>query len=175
MPVLKRKRNSARSPLAADVRVRFIEGYLGLGMLRQAAAEVRAFPARDRKLPAVLAAKADVHLEARDWKRLIATGSELAKRHPGAPQGWIHWAYALRELGRIREALEVLLAAEPLHPKVGVIHFNLACYQCLLGDMRAARRRLERACRLKSDWKQIALGDPDLKELWNHFTPDQIG
>lgn len=175
MPVLKTKKKAARSPLATDVRVRFIEGYLGLGMLRQAAAEVRAISVKDRKLPAVLAAKADLYLESKDWARLIATGSELAKRHPGTPQGWIHWAYALRELGRIKEALEVLLAAEPLHPKVGVIHFNLACYHCLLGDMRSAKRRLERACRLKPDWKKTALEDPDLQTLWEHFKPDQIG
>lgn len=175
MPVLRKKKKAARSPLTADVRVRFIEGYLGLGMLRQAAAEVRAFAAKDRKLPAVLAAKAEVHLESKDWEQLIATGSELAEQHPGTPQGWIHWAYALRELGRIKEALEVLQAAEPLHPKVGVIHFNLACYHCLLGEMPSAKKRLERACRIKSDWKKAALEDPDLKELWEHFTPEQFG
>jgi tetratricopeptide (TPR) repeat protein len=175
MPVPKKKRKTARSPLAADVRVRFIEGYLGLGLLRQAAAEVRAFAAKDRMLPAVLAAKADVHLEFKDWEQLIATGSELARRHPGTPQGWIHWAYGLRELGRIKEALEVLLAAEPLHPKIGVIHFNLACYHCLLGEMQSAKKRLERACRIKADWKKTALEDPDLKELWERFTPEQIG
>ena len=172
MPVLKNK--PARSPLAADVRVRFVEGYLGLGLLRQATAELRAIAAPDRKLPAVLAAKADVHLEAKDWDRLITTGRELARRHPGTPQGWIHWAYALRELGRIDQALAVLREAEPLHPKVGVIHFNLACYHCLLGDLPAAKRRLERACRIKPDWKKTALEDPDLKELWEHFTPEQI-
>ena len=45
MPVLKKK--PARSLLTADVRVRFIEGYLGLGLLRQAAAELRAIAAHD--------------------------------------------------------------------------------------------------------------------------------
>ncbi|MFM8336403.1 MAG: TPR end-of-group domain-containing protein, partial [Opitutaceae bacterium] len=91
------------------------------------------------------------------------------------PQGWIHWAYALRELGRIEQALAVLQEAEPLHPKVGVIHFNLACYHCLLGDLPAAKRRLERACRIKPDWKKTALEDPDLKGLWKRFSPDEIG
>jgi len=175
MPVLKNNRKVARSPLGADVRVRFVEGYLGLGMLRQAAAELRAIRAKDRNLPAVLAAGAELHLESREWEQLITAGRELARRHPGTPQGWIHWAYALRELGRIEQALEVLLEAEPLHPKVGVIHFNLACYHCLLGEMPAAKRRLERACRIKTDWKKTALEDPDLKDLWNHFSPDQIG
>ncbi|MFM9031151.1 MAG: TPR end-of-group domain-containing protein [Opitutaceae bacterium] len=173
MPVLKKK--PARSPLATDVRVRFIEGYLALGLLRHAAAELRAVATKDRKLPAVLAARAEVHLEAKEWQRLVTTGRELAKRPPGTPQGWIHWAYALRELGRIEQALAVLQEAEPLHPKVGVIQFNLACYHCLLGDLPAAKRRLERACRIKPDWKKNALEDPDLKGLWKRFSPDQIG
>lgn len=175
MPVLRKRARAARSPLTAEVRVRFVEGYLGLGMLRQAAAELRAIRAKDRNLPLVLAARAELHLESKEWEQLIAAGRELARRHPGTPQGWIHWAYALRELGRVEQALEVLLEAEPLHPKVGVIHFNLACYHCLLGDLRASKRRLERACRIKSDWKTTALEDPDLKELWNHYTPEQIG
>ena len=174
MPVLTKKRRNTRSPLTAEVRVRFVEGYLGLGMLRQAAAEIRAIRAKDRHLPAVLAARAELHLEAKEWEQLIAIGRELARRHPGTPQGWIHWAYALRELGRVEQALQVLLEAEPLHPKVGVIHFNLACYHCLLGELEETKTRLRRACQLDEELKIGALEDPDLEALWASWSPQEL-
>lgn len=163
------------SPRTTAVRVRFATGYLGLGMLRAAAAELRGIAHEDRRLPDVLATRADLCLEKRDWKSLVRTAKDLAQRHPGDSRGWIHWAYGLRELDMIQGARDVLLTAKRRHPDLGVLHFNLACYHCLLGEMPAAKRSLERACRLKPDWKEAALQDQDLAALWDHCSPDQIG
>lgn len=53
------------------------------------------------------------------------------------------------------------IASEPM------IHFNLACYQCQLGDLDGARQRLHRAIELCSDLRLLALEDEDLKPLWD--------
>lgn len=143
-------------------------------MLRAAKAELRGIPKADRLQLDVLALRAEILLEEHDWEGLIRTGQELARRHPNDSRGWIHWAYGLRERNMIQGARDVLLTAKRLHPELGVLHFNLACYYCLLGDMPAAKRSLERACRLKSDWKEAALQDPDLKTFWDHYDPEQI-
>lgn len=174
-PTTPARRRRRASPRTTAVRLRFATGYLGLGMLEAASAELRGIPRTDRKLADVLAAQAELCLERRDWQGLLRIAKELARRHETDSRGWIHWAYALRELNMIQGARDVLLTAKRLHPELGVLHFNLACYYCLLGDFRAAKRSLDRACQLKADWKEAALQDPDLKDFWDHYDPEQFG
>lgn len=79
---------------------------------------------------------------------------------------WIGWAYALRELEQVEEAREVLLKAEIRHGKASaVLHYNLACYDSLLGELASARARLATACRMDGRFKQAAKDDPDLRAL----------
>jgi hypothetical protein len=54
-----------------------------------------------------------------------------------------------------------------LHPSCAVLHYNMACYECLLGDIPEARRRLSVACKMGKEWKTGALTDPDLKTMWD--------
>src|SRR5258708_34937475 len=102
------------------------------------------------------------------WSEIAAVELQLARVQPTEDKGWISWAYALRELNRIDEAKSVLLEAEPLHGKTcGVLHYNLACYACLLGNKAEANLRLATACRMDRTWKAAALDDPDLEAMWS--------
>lgn len=75
--------------------------------------------------------------------------------------------FALRELQRVEEAKAVLLEAEPIHgKKCALLHYNLACYACLLGDHVEAKKRLRVACKMDKQWKRAALDDDDLKAMW---------
>ena len=65
----------------------------------------------------------------------------------------------------------MLLEAEPIHGACAVLHFNLGCYHCLLGEMDKARERVRRACRLDAEFKQSALYDPDLNAIWGEVIP----
>ena len=94
----------------------------------------------------------------------------MTERTPNDLRGWICQAFAFRELERVAEAKEVLLRALPLHgEKEALVHYNLACYECLLGNVAAAKERLAIACRMDAQWKQTALDDPDLKSMWNQI------
>ena len=46
-----------------------------------------------------------------------------------------------------------------------VLHYNLACYACLMGDMEQAKNRLSTACKMDADFKTSALDDPDLSAI----------
>ena len=60
-----------------------------------------------------------------------------------------------------------LLRARAIHPKVAKIAFNLACYASVTGRMDEAKERLRHAIELDKDIRGLALGDEDLKPLWD--------
>ena len=117
----------------------------------------------------MLEVRCELYHAAKHWELLIAVARGLARKAPGNSQGWIMWAFALREQQKVAEARDVLLEAEPHHPKCGNLHYNLSCYYCLLGDQEEAKRRLRKACKLEKQWKAAALDDPDLKGMWDQI------
>lgn len=144
----------------------FAAGYLALGMLAEASDELEAIEGEDRLLPEVLFVRSDLYMKAEQWDLLLAVARELARKTPKHQEGWVGWAYALRALNRVEEARAVLLEAEPIHGETcDVLHYNLACYACLLNDQAEAKRRLSMACKMGRRWKKIALDDEDLKAM----------
>jgi len=144
----------------------YARGFLELSMFAEAAAELAAITAADRDAPEVLGVRADYHMQAKEWAELVAVARRCAQATPAGDKGWIYWAYALRELGRIAEAQAVLHEAEPQHGATcAVLHYNLSCYACLLGDHREARRRLALAFQMEAGWKDAALDDADLQAM----------
>lgn len=150
--------------------VKYAQGYAELGLFREADAELAAIDPHDTRLPEVINAHVTVTWEAKRWEPLIEHAHHLARREPKEERGWIAWAYALRELGRIGEAKSVLLEAEPLHgDSSAVLHYNLACYHCLLGELEEARMRLHTAFRMHAPFKADAPKDRDLEALWGEL------
>ena len=146
--------------------LQYASGFLELDMIREAAKELRAISRADRDLPAVLDLRVNLHMHAKQWKSVVTAATRMARVEPGNDKGWISWAFALRELGRIEEARQVLLKAVPLHGKTcDVLHYNLACYECLLGNLPAAKKYLAAASQKDQRWGEEALTDPDLKAL----------
>lgn len=153
-------------PRITDRRIRHAAGYLALGMVQAATEELALIPSEQSSRPEVVSARIDLHMAKKEWEQVVTLGVDLARRFPKRESGWISWAFALRELNRIEEAKAVLLEAEPAHGRTcGVLHYNLACYHCLLGDRAEARRRLTIARRMDDEWKRTALGDPDLRAM----------
>jgi len=147
-------------------RLRHVHGYIGLEMFRAAAAELAAIAAGERRAPEVRLTRMDFYIASERWDAAIRIGSAMARKDPACEQAWIGWAYALRELQRVVEAKEVLLVAETAHGVTSaLVHYNLACYDALLGDLPAARARLTKAYRLDKSLKVTAESDPDLEAL----------
>jgi len=146
----------------------YASGYLALGLLDEASDELEMIEGDDRMSADVMRLRVDLYHQAKQWDLLLAVARALARLVPEDEQGWISWAFALRELNRVSEAQEVLLKAEPKHgPSSAVLHYNLACYACLLGNMEEAKSRLSTACKMDAESKVDALDDPDLKAMWD--------
>ena len=72
------------------------------------------------------------------------------------------------ELKRSKEAMDVLFPVVDRFPDDYLIRYNLACYACQTGNLKAAMDWLEKAIDLagKNDLRKMALEDPDLEPLW---------
>jgi predicted Zn-dependent protease len=152
--------------ISTSRRLQYAQGYLALGMLKEAREELAAIEPADQTSDDVLESTIDLHSAAHDWKRAADAAEELTRRQPDDPKGWISWAFATRRLKSIGEAETILLEAEKrVGATCALVHYNLACYRCQLGDAQGAMQRLATACRMDSHWKSAALEDPDLAPL----------
>jgi len=146
-------------------RLSHARGYLGLGMVEEAAAELDQLPATAAQETEALSLRALVLQEREQWPALVDAARQLVLRQPGEPGWWIAWAYATRRSQSLAAAEAILLEAERTHPAEPTVQFNLGCYACLRGDLPEARRRVDRAIALDHSFRAAAATDPDLELL----------
>jgi tetratricopeptide (TPR) repeat protein len=146
-------------------RLSHVRGYLELGMVKHARAELAAIPAEDAQRPEVIALRVAMLQATEQWRPLRKLAGELAAAQPTEANWWVIWAYAARRASSVKAADKILRQAEEHHPDDATIQFNLGCYACLLGDLAGAKARLVRAIALDSDYLKNACDDPDLQAL----------
>ncbi len=146
-------------------RISHAQGYLGLGMVAEAAAELELIPLPERDSLEVLALRVAVLQEQGDWPALATLAGEFAHRAPTEAAAWVTWAYATRRADSLPAAEKILLEAESHHTADPTIQFNLGCYACQRGDLVEARRRVDRAIALDKNFRALAGTDPDLAPL----------
>ncbi len=159
------------------------EGWLELGNAREAQVELDCISAAAQGRVEVLAVRWGVLAQFKSWEQCVVVAERILELAPREIFGWIHRSYALHELKRTQTARDCLLPAIPLFPKIETIPYNLACYECQLGNLAAARDWFRRALKLhdRADLKARALADPDLKPLWSEIkklpasAPDECG
>lgn len=152
--------------IRTETRIQYANGYLDLGMAKEASLELDAVEDDETFLTECLTARIRLHLCTRKWKRMELASKRLAELEPENPFGWINWAYALRERNKVKEALCVAEAGLEFVPEEGVLWFNFACYCSLLGQVESASRHLDEAIRLDKAFESEAVNDPDLDNLW---------
>ena len=145
--------------------ISYAQGYLALGMVNEAAAELERITAPDSQTSEVLSLRLAVLHEQERWPDVSFLAGELVKRAPEEAALWITWAYATRRAESLPAAEKILREAEQLHPQEPTIQFNLGCYACQRGDLVAARTRVDRAIALDKKFAQLAGTDPDLAPL----------
>lgn len=147
------------------------EGWLGLGDWLEANEELERITPKWRAHPDVLAVRYDIYSAANKWELAAEVSRAFTEIVPSVAVGWIHLAYSLHVLKRTQEAWNVLLPVVDKFPTEYIMRYNLACYACQLGDLKAAYQWLEKAIDLadKTEIRTMALDDPDLEPLWKEI------
>jgi hypothetical protein len=148
-------------------------GWMGLGNLAEAKAELAAIGPAYQNHPEVLELRWSISAAEEKWSDALQIARSLLHHAPELSSGWLHQAYALRRVpeGSIKSAWTALLPAFDKFPREPIICFNLSCYACQMKQLDAARVWLKRAMVLggKEQVKRMAMEDPDLKELWEEI------
>lgn len=150
-------------------------GWLDLGNWQEANAELERICPQNRTHPAVLEVRYEIYASGTRWEACVDIAETIVKLYPESTFGWIRRSYALHELKRSREALAQLLPAADLFPEEIIIRYNLACYECALGNMSSARAWLVKTFDLAQqqkcfdEYRLMALDDRDLEPFWEYL------
>jgi Flp pilus assembly protein TadD len=104
----------------------------------------------------------DITLAAENWDTAVAIAADLVKAEPKNPTTWILLAYAVGHAGNVEQMETVLFKAQKWHPRDPLILFRLACCASV-----EAKLRLGNAIDLDESVRRLALGNEDLRPLWD--------
>jgi tetratricopeptide (TPR) repeat protein len=142
-----------------EQRLRAAEGYVELGMMLDAAAELEEVAPERRGESRVLALRLRIYSSLHRWLLAQTVARTLAIRDPDNVQWAVSWAYATRRVDSINVARIILIEAVERLPGAAILHYNLACYECQLGDVEVAKARLKHAIQLDPIFRAKALDD----------------
>jgi tetratricopeptide (TPR) repeat protein len=151
-----------------SLHLRAAQGWLELGNAIEANAELEKIAPQLRAHPEVLKLRWEACAAVKNWPAALDIAAALIQLQPEEPLGWVHRSFALHELKRTAEARDNLLRVVDRFSRDGTMRYNLACYECQLGNLKRARDWLEKAFQMPngSELRLAAVQDPDLQPLW---------
>jgi predicted Zn-dependent protease len=138
------------------------QGYLELGMATEALAELALLPEVESRDPDIVELRLHILMQATRWADALKTAEELIRLNAEAIPAYIHGAFALHELGRTQEARNLLLKGPSELRKDPTFHYNIGCYEAVLGNKEAALDSLQASFALDETYRDFARRDPDL-------------
>jgi len=140
-------------------------GYAELGMAAESIAELNAIEDEYQHRPEVLQLRLHHLMRKKQWSRALTISRRLCRAAPEASAGFLHAGFCLHQIGRTREAKEVLLRGPTALLKEPIYYYNMGCYEVLLGNLKDARVHLQISFKMDSSFRDLAKRDPDLRPL----------
>jgi len=145
------------------------DGFLDLKMTEAARAELELIPAELDGTVLVKQVRLRFAMEMGNWPTAAVLATELRRLQPHEPVHWVQLAYALRRAKDVQSAHEILSEGFRKFPRIAVIPFNLACYECQMQKLDEAMAHLAAAFRLDPECREQALEDDDLQPIWSRI------
>ena len=167
MLYLNQKQSDPGSPEQWQKSLLAADGYLFLGLPLEALKEMESIDDSAQHASPVLRARVRVLLHLKCWDQANALSEAGNSLYPEENEFTVQRAFALHQLKKGNDAVQVLLSAPEWIRRTGILHYNLACYEAQLGDLTTARQCIQTAIEINSSFKKNARTDPDLARLWN--------
>lgn len=143
------------------------EGYVYLGLYREALKELDELSEAQQEICDALIARIRILLHLERWTKAARLSAKGAALFHDEDEFTVQRAFALHQLNKGEEAARVLLQAPEWIRRTGILHYNLACYEARWGNLKIARQCVQTAIQINSAIKKNASQDPDLAALWN--------
>jgi Flp pilus assembly protein TadD len=140
-------------------------GYAELGMTTESIAELNTIDDEYQHRPEVLQLRLHHLMRKKQWTRALTISRRLCRAAPQASAGFLHAGFCLHQIGRTKEAKEMLLRGPTALLKEPIYYYNMGCYEVLLGNLKDARVHLQISFKMDSSFRDLAKRDPDLKPL----------
>jgi predicted Zn-dependent protease len=127
--------------------------------------ELHALPAEHLGSKEVLTIFLHSLMGERRWEDALTVARRIRSERPEEPEGVIHEAYCLHELGNTREALDLLLNGPASLRERPVFFYNAGCYYAQLGEANEAIEMLQKSFAMDESLKKSAKQDSDLAGL----------
>ena len=138
-------------------------GYLELRMAQDARRELETLSAHERTDPGTILFRIRILLYEEKWQLAENMARNAYALHPDDHEFIVQRIFALYQLGHTKDARKLLrLTPRWLHNS-GLLHYNLACYEALIGDVATARECAKAAFALNPALSCRAKRDPDLR------------
>jgi tetratricopeptide (TPR) repeat protein len=141
------------------------QGYLELGMIEEALAELALVEMPLFNDPDLLELRLHILMRGRRWAEALAAAENLLVINETALSAYIHGAFALHELGRTAEARDLLMRGPSILRNDPTFHYNIGCYEAVLGNRKAALESLRQSFAMDETFRDFARRDPDLVKL----------
>ena len=141
------------------------QGYLELGMVEEALGELSSIGRVAFDDPDIIELRLHILMQGRKWNEAIAAAEELLRMKIDALPAYIHGAFALHELGRTSEARDLLLKGPSVLREDPTFHYNIGCYEAVLGNRDAALERFRFIPRKQQNASPSPLPISSLKPL----------
>ncbi len=134
-------------------------------MTRQSLAELNAIERAFQHRPEVLQLRLHHLMRKRDWAGALVVSRKLCRVAPDSSIGFLHAGFCLHELGKTAQAKRVLLRGPDALRKEPIYHYNMGCYEALLGNPHDARVHLQISFKMDATFRELASRDPDLQSM----------
>lgn len=139
-----------------------VMGYLELGMADEALSELEGMSVVRKKTERYGELLLATQMMLKDWSDAADTAQRLCVMNSKETGYFIHAAFCLHEIGDTEGAMRRLMSGPRELMKDALYHYNLACYQAVLGDLEMAGSSLSRSFELDAKLRAVAMEDEDL-------------
>lgn len=157
---------SAANRIRREHKLRTAEGYLELGLARQALAELQSLGgATDGRIGYL---RGESLRELGRYEEAIADLEMAVSILPDEIPPYLALAWCYKRTDQLPLAIEALEQAVRIDPGQGILHYNLACYWSLAQRPRLSLQHLQQALELDDRFRELAHEEPDFLPLRDH-------
>ena len=138
-------------------------GYAELGMMRESMAELDSIDDFFQDRPEVLQLRLHNLMQRKSWTQALRVSRKLCQVAPECSTGFLHAGFCLHELGKTAQAKKILLKGPAAMLDDPIYHYNMGCYNALLGNFLDAQTHLQMSFAMDETFRELAKKDPDLQ------------